>query len=723
LDVSLDLNFSNNPEPEKPNTMMTKNYLISAFLCFMINNLGAAEIFVSPNGNDRNPGTKEHPLASLAGARDAIRSMRAGGTTTGTIEVHIARGQYLMNEPMVLTADDSGSAGKPVIYRGDPESPPVFIGGIVITGWEQLSGKLWKTHVGEVTRYGLYFEQLYINGKRAVRAKTPNNGFYFLAGVDETIIDQGTGRAPAFAVQKLTLFQDDADMLDKLTKDDMNDALMVMYHKWDNTRKRIASYDAGSSVIYTAGTGMKPWNRLDLQTRYTLENYKAALDTCGEWFLERNGTLWYIPLEGETIQDIQAIAPVTDKLIVIQGEDGSGKTVEHIRFEHLKFTGTGYRTPLWGNEAAQAAAPVEAVIMADRARNIHFLNCEISHTGSNAFWFRNACSDCSVVQCYLHDLGAGGIKIGPLSIPETPGDITRNIKIDNNIIRSGGYVFPCAVGVIIFHGSDNEIIHNEIADFRYSGISVGWVWGYTYSPSKRNKIEFNHIHHLGWGELCDMGGVYCLGQSEGTTVSNNVIHHVYSFSYGGWGLYTDEGSTGIVMENNLVYACKNSGFHQHYGRENTIRNNILAANIKAQLQGTRVEEHLSFSFINNILWYNSGTLFSSNWAGMKIISDSNCYWDTRTTDIRFGKMSFREWQEAGNDRNSIIQDPGFVNPEKYDFRLKNNRVTGKIGFKPFDYTRAGVYGDAGWIKLAVFAPDRASLYDHTVEALENRTQQ
>ena len=302
------------------------------------------------------------------------------------------------------------------------------------------------------------------------------------------------------------------------------------------------------------------------------------------------------------------------------------------------------------------------------------------------------------------------MKIGTTLQPEKMENLTRNIVVDNNIIRSGGFTFPCAVGVIIFNGSDNQITHNEIADFRYSGISVGWVWGYTFSPSKRNKIEFNHIHHLGWGELCDMGGVYCLGSSEGTTVSNNVVHHVYSYDYGGWGLYTDEGSTGIVMENNLVYNCKSSGFHQHYGKENFIRNNIFAGNMKAQLQATRIEDHLSFTFTNNIIWFNSGDLLANNWDKINVKSNNNCYWDTRSKDVRFKKQSFAEWQKSGKDVHSIIADPGFVSPSGFDFRIKNKAVLRKTGFKEFDYSQAGVYDSPEWKKLAEFDQSAAASY-------------
>lgn len=266
----------------------------------------------------------------------------------------------------------------------------------------------------------------------------------------------------------------------------------------------------------------------------------------------------------------------------------------------------------------------------------------------------------------------------------------------------------------VFHASDNEVTHNEIADLRYTGISVGWVWGYNHSHAKRNKIKFNHIHHLGWGDLSDMGGVYTLGVSEGTEVSHNVIHHVYSQTYGGWGLYTDEGSTGIRIENNLVYACKNAGFHQHYGRDNLIRNNIFAENIISQLQATRVEDHISFTFTHNIVYFNSGTLFSSNWDKIKLTTDYNLYWDERSREIEFGKYSFREWQQMGKDQHSLIADPHFRNPEAFDFRFKNQKNIQKIGFVPFPIDKAGVYGDKDWVKLAQFDPELEKQFDSIV---------
>jgi parallel beta-helix repeat protein len=215
-----------------------------------------------------------------------------------------------------------------------------------------------------------------------------------------------------------------------------------------------------------------------------------------------------------------------------------------------------------------------------------------------------------------------------------------------------------------------------------------------------------------------MGGVYTLGASEGTVVSNNHIHHVYSYDYGGWGLYTDEGSYDITMENNLVYWCKNSGFHQHYGKENIIRNNIFAFNIRSQLQATRIEEHRSLSFTRNIIFTDRGTLLSSNWHKFNLLTDNNVYWDTRTKDIKFADQDFSTWKKAGKDIHSLIADPMFVDPEKFDFNFRRSSVIRRIGFVPFDWTNAGVYGAEDWKKLARFDPELELRFNNIIAERE-----
>jgi hypothetical protein len=166
------------------------------------------------------------------------------------------------------------------------------------------------------------------------------------------------------------------------------------------------------------------------------------------------------------------------------------------------------------------------------------------------------------------------------------------------------------------------------------------------------------------------------------------------------------------MENNLVYACKDAGFHQHYGKENIIRNNIFALNKRSQLQLTRAEEHLSLSFTNNIVYFRNGVLMGfDGWTKAHIAIDSNCYWDERTKTPDFHGKAFAGWQALGRDRHSVIADPLFVNPDAFDFRFRRLSVAKKIRFKPFDCSRAGVYGDAVWIDKARMSPAALQEFD------------
>jgi hypothetical protein len=176
------------------------------------------------------------------------------------------------------------------------------------------------------------------------------------------------------------------------------------------------------------------------------------------------------------------------------------------------------------------------------------------------------------------------------------------------------------------------------------------------------------------------------------------------------------------MENNLVYKCKDAGFHQHYGKENRIRNNIFAFNRNSQMQHSRIEEHLSFSFTNNIVYYDSGKLYMNmgkdSWQKAKTVLDKNCFWDLRTSEPDFLGMSFSEWQKLGKDQHSILADPAFVDPARYDFRFKNTRVLSKIGFKPFDYSQAGVYGEKEWKQKALLSNELVAQFEEAMKRVE-----
>jgi hypothetical protein len=662
--------------------------------------------YIAPDGIDTNPGTKEKPVASLNAARDRIREWKKKNQISDTVFVMVKGGQYFLKEPFVLENEDSGTKQFPVVYFAKQGASPVFNGGIQIRGFKKLSDGTWYVKIPEVKYWNWHFEQLYVNGRRAVRAKSPNQGYFNMKEIKEEVWVKGNGRAPERARQVVKVDPENIKDLVSLNKEDFNQVVLKVFHKWDITLRHLDKVSIDTeAVIYTSGGGMKPWNSWKPGQRYILENYAAALDAPGEWFLDSEGGLYYIPLEGEEPETVEVIAPVLQNLVIIRGRTSEGKFVENVQLRGLKFMYSAWNMPQEGFEPAQAASPIDASVQADAARNILIKNCEIAHTGNYGIWFRKACSNSIVEHCYIHDLGAGGVRMGETTIPENRELITRNISFTNNIIQSGSYIFDCAVGVWIGQSSDNRIEHNDIGNFRYTGVSVGWIWGYQYSPAKRNRILFNHIHHIGWGILSDMSGVYTLGSSEGTLVNNNVIHHIYSYSYGGWGLYPDEGSTGIHMENNLVYKTKTGGFHQHYGKENIIRNNIFAFSQKYQLQCTRVEKHRSFNLTNNIIYFTEGVVMAGSWDKIDVKVDSNIYWNPLTKEMDFAGMSFSKWRKTGHDSHSFVVDPYFTDPEKYDFSFRKKSSIRKIDFQAFDYLKAGVYGDKIWVDLAKLSPE------------------
>ena len=644
-------------------------------------------LYVAVTGNDSNYGSAAAPLQTVGAA--IVKAMELPGQDT--VYIHIAPGTYFLDGPITLTANHS----RPMVFEGNAHDMPVLSGGYRIGRWQITPEGWWKTMVPEVVKYRQNFQQLFVNGERATLARTPDKGLFDIVGqVEQTPVEtDGKDEGYGYYVQRYTTdpknlkdFKDlnSGSWTNANKKDD--EIRIMLYQAWDNTYKNVDYMNPDSGFVYTHGTKLHAmYSRHNM---FRLENYKGALNAPGEWFLDKSGELTYIPREGEDPGTIDVFAPGLRNLLILN--NAKGKVFRNLSFQH-----TSYILPAKGTTPYQAAAHLDATVMVNSSEGIVLENCEIQHTGNYAISYDKS-HDCRIEHSFLYDLGGGGVKM----------DDSQHIKIINNIIRKGGQVFPSGVGVLIRESSNVKALHNEVCDLRYSGFSVGWVWGYGKSLSFENEIAFNHIHHLGWGELDDMGGVYTLGIQPGTTVHDNVIHDVYSHNYGGWGLYTDEGSTHIIMENNLVYACKCGGFHQHYGQDNIIRNNILAWGTWHAVQWTRKEDHRSFTFAHNIILQDGFPLLSrtDRWKDANADFDRNCFWDITEKDPYFNDMTLAEFRKI-RDAKTLVADPMFNDPLHGDFTFKSLKTARKIGFKPFDYSRAGVEGDQAWKEKAKMKPE------------------
>ncbi|HAH46650.1 MAG TPA: hypothetical protein DCM07_17680, partial [Planctomycetaceae bacterium] len=292
----------------------------------------------------------EGPLQSLAAARDEIRQRQP----KEPVRVVFKAGNYFITEPLVFTPEDSGTAAAPVTYEAARRSRPVISGGKRITGFKREGDGTWTANVDPDWQ----FEQLQVNGKRAERAREPDEFFFYLRNGRETM---GTTDGPKpRKIARQTLYADPADLasLEKVPEAEREGVQALFFHKWDNTRKFLDGFDVKTGKLFTSGRQMKHWNPLTRNTAYILENYRAALDSPGEWYLAPEGKLHYVPRPGETLEKAEVFAPVAEQLLLLKGDPAEGKFVEHLTFRGLSFQHTDWRTPPQGFEPSQAASPI-----------------------------------------------------------------------------------------------------------------------------------------------------------------------------------------------------------------------------------------------------------------------------------------------------------------------------------------------------------------------------
>ncbi len=658
------------------------------------------EFHLAPGGSDRNPGTAAHPFKTVGRALNALRDFRRANPGFGdTVCLFFHAGRYALAAPLVLEPGDGGTAASPTVFAAYRNDEAVISGGAVLAGWRRSRSNGVAAYTAPVPRFAgaSPVRQLWVNGQRRPCARLPETGYLPVDSIPG--LTSGTEW-----LDGQTAF--DARSADFPATFDPAGAEVVVMNRWVESHLPVTGFDpAGGRFTFSRRSVF----RLDKGDPYYVLNSRSGLRKPGQWrYDQERREVTYLPLDGEKPAAVDAVIPVCAQLVRIAGSSGERRPVRHLIFRRLTFSHTewhfpdGFRSDSRNQDAGgfvQAATGVPAALEFAWAESCAVEQCRVSHIGTYAIEFGSACRGNRVVDCDLTDLGAGGIKIGTKTIAQDPREKTAGNLIAGCNIGGGGIVFHSAIGVWIAQSPRNILRQNWIHDFYYTGISIGWTWGYGPADAAGNLVERNQVDHIGRladGDgpiLADMGGIYTLGFHRGTIIRGNVFHDIAARLYGGWGIYFDEGTTGCLAEQNLVYRTTHGGFHQHYGRDNIVRSNIFAFGRDQQIQRSRIEDHTSFAFEKNIVLWSEGRLFHGDLAheemtDSNVVFDRNCYWPLRGA-FRADTLTFSAWQARGQDRHSLVADPLFVDPLNDDFRLRPGSPAIALGFVPREAEGAG----------------------------------
>lgn len=662
--------------------------------------------YVSPDGNDRADGSPSAPFATPARAIRAAREARRGGRAARVV---LGGGEYRLSRPLRLGKDGSG-----LVVEAAPGARAVLSGLCGIAGWRREPDGLWSAAVPWVMSREKGFRTLFVDGGQRPRSRLPKGGAFFTAAKDPCPdgMDWITWawKTPHHRVE---IAKGDVD-----PAWDLQAGEAVFYHFW------VDSHVIPRRVVEE---GNRAFLELDLPLLRTpddalwkLENLRQIATEPGEWALDC-GTrrLYYRPRPGENMATVRAAAPRLERLLEIDG-------AEDVVFRGVTFAGSRYELPPGDRNDFQAAHLVDAAVSLVHARNCRFERCVFEDIGGYALEMRDGTRDCAVSRSAMRRLGAGGVRLnadvqgwrerqrgnaaaGGDTAVFDPRRRVANNEISDCEISGYGRDFASACGVLLMDAEHTRVVHNHIHDGYYTGVSCGWTWGFMPSASFGNEIAFNHIHDIGKGILSDMGAIYTLGVSPGTRIANNLVHDVDARVYGGLGIYSDEGSTGILIENNVVFDTKFSCYFMHFGRDCVVRNNVFGGGHIDQIGRARKMAQTSFHFYGNIVYWTEGALHSGDWDDSadydfattpsdvrKLRKTVECDWNLyfnpnmKRKDVRFGPgLTWAQWRARGQDVHSLWADPKFADPAAGDFAPAPDSPAFRLGFRPIDLSSVG----------------------------------
>jgi len=540
---------------------MIKKFKPLFWLFLVITTVGFCDtaFYVSVTGSDRNDGSLAAPFASLEKARDAVRQSHTFGER---VTVYLREGTYRLSHPLVLGPEDSGAPGSPVIWSAYNGEKPVISGGEQLQpAWEKTSSEILRASIGA----GFNFRQLYVNGQKAVRARTPNVGSFFQFETDK--------QSDGFNIRP-----------DILTEDfDLSGVEIAAKCKWMHKRLQIDSvYAAGEyqravidaaqwDLILNGPQGVRKYKGED----YWLENSLTFLDQPGEWFYDsKSGTLYYLPRADERSMSTKIIIPTQQTLISLEGS--LNDPVTDIDFKGLTFRHTGWADPnLHGFVDVQAntllpqkenekkdpqyrhqqqKVRIPAALQIHSGSRLRVENCTFENLGGTGLTFNYGGQNNRIVSNRFSDIAASAIEVGNDAYrPEDPAMWPRRYLVFNNLIQGIGTEYFGSLGIKVFYADHALISHNTIRDIPYSGIDAGWGWfdNETVLQARNIRIEHNRVENY-LNELIDGAGIYSANPVFGSVICENYIKDMKSVRGADPAIYNDGCGAYWQIESNVV---------------------------------------------------------------------------------------------------------------------------------------------------------------------------
>ncbi len=580
---------------------------------------------------------------------------------------------------------------------------PVVSGGRQITGWRDttVNGKsAWVTNIPEVAAGSWYFKQLFVNGKRAVRSRFPKTGTFRIT----EILPTTTGA-----------ISNNTDRVRVNTNDFQNwknstDVEMVHTHRWLDERMPVKNIDVANRIItlkYVTShemVGSHPIHGAGLSA-YFWDHVFETMSEPGEWYLDRlSGRLYYIPNAGETKESSVIIAPKLLSLFRIYGNGSINKFIWYVSFEKIGFMHTESVIESHigtGNSNTYG----EGALSFEDARVPTVKACYFGHLGDVCIEFESGTMGGEIASNIFRDLGSGatgvyGITTSNLYYKKTG----YNFLHDNDIMGYGRFYFG---EVAMRHVNTVHMLieHNNISEGYFNAITCTANPGVVYSYGFRNVIRQNKIHDLGHGVLSDMGAIYTSGYQPYSLIENNLIYNIEGRDYNGDVIYLDDNTAHFTIRNNILYNSNEDVFEEksHY---NLIENNIIAFGTRSALYSHESslptsEDVLGLGikateFNHNIVLQNGARSFykgpdTGPNIQLQYKGDQNLFWDYSLPEQDMNEdQSFAQWKvTSGDDANSVVADPGFMDPFNGDFRFKGESPAKILGFVEIDMSQVG----------------------------------